>query len=261
MDKQVGVCAGLPPSAIIPRQQQGGTPVTETPLNEVELAALRAYDTPTICNALEIVCPERRAVGFTTETLICSFPELEPMVGYARTATIRSMEKPAKDGDAMATDRVAYYRYVEEGHRPSIMVIQDVDSRPGAASWWGEVHSAVHQALGCLGVVTDGAVRDLDMIADGFQFLSATVVPSHAWVHLVSHGEPVDVCGMLTHTGDLVHADRHGAVIIPHEVAREVAAAAELCMRREAPILAACKEPGFSAEVMERVLREAKEIH
>ena len=119
----------------------------------------------------------------------------------------------------------------------------------------------MHQALGSLGVVTNGAVRDLDMIADGFQFLSGTVVPSHAWVHLVSHGEPVDVCGMVTHTGDLVHADRHGAVIIPHEVARDVPAAAELCMRREAPILAACKEPGFSAAVMERVLREAKEIH
>ena len=235
--------------------------MTETPLNEAELAALRAYDTPTICNALEIVCPERRAIGFTTETLICSFPDLAPMVGYARTATIRSMEKPAKDGDVMAADRVAYYRYVEEGHGPSIMVIQDVDSRPGAASWWGEVHSAVHQALGCLGVVTNGAVRDLDMIADGFQFLSGTVVPSHAWVHLVSHGEPVDVSGMLTHSGDLVHADRHGAVIIPHEAACDVPAAAELCMRREAPILAACKEPGFSADVMERVLREATEIH
>ena len=105
--------------------------MTETPLNEAELAALRAYDTPTICNALEIVCPERRALGFTTETLICSFPALEPTVGYARTATIRAMEKPAKDGDAMTADRVAYYRYVEEGHQPSIMIIQDIDSRPG----------------------------------------------------------------------------------------------------------------------------------
>ena len=105
--------------------------MTDTPLNEAELAALRAYDTPTICNALEIVCPERRALGFTTETLICSFPDLAPMVGYARTATIRSMEKPAKDGDAMAADRVAYYRYVEEGHQPGIMIIQDVDSPAG----------------------------------------------------------------------------------------------------------------------------------
>ena len=235
--------------------------MTETPLNQAELAALSAYDTPTICNALEIVCPERRTLGFTTETLICAFPDLTPMVGYARTATIRSMERPAKDADAVTADRVAYYRYVEDGSRPSIMVIQDVDYRRGAASWWGEVHSAVHQALGCLGVVTDGAVRDLDMIADGFQLLSGTVVPSHAWVHLVSCGEPVDVCGMVTHSGDLVHADRHGAVIIPHDVAREVPAAAELCQRREAPILAACKEAGFSAETMERVLAEAKEIH
>jgi hypothetical protein len=162
--------------------------VTDTPLNEAELAALRAYDTPTICNALEIVCPDRRALGFTTETLICSFPDLAPMVGYARTATIRSMEQPAKDGDAMAADRVTYYRYVEEGHRPSIMVIQDVDSRPGAASWWGEVHSAVHQALGCLGVVTNGAVRDLDMIADGGLLASLWPAPEVAVNSLHAQG-------------------------------------------------------------------------
>jgi regulator of RNase E activity RraA len=109
--------------------------------------------------------------------------------------------------------------------------------------------------------VTNGAVRDLDMIADGFQFLSGTVVPSHAWVHLVDCGGAVDVCGMVTNSGDLVHADRHGAVIIPHEAAREVPAAAELCMRREAPILAACKKQDFSADVMAKVLREVSEIH
>ena len=235
--------------------------MNERPLDETELAALSAYDTPTICNALEIVCPERRALGFTTETLICSSPALAPMVGYARTATIRTMERPAADDDSVIADRIAYYRYVENGPKPSIMVIQDIDSRPGAASWWGEVQSNVHQALGSLGVVTNGAVRDLDMIADGFQFLSGTVVPSHAWVHLVSHGGPVDVCGMVANSGDLVHADRHGAVVIPHEAAREVPAAAALCQRREAPILEACKEPGFSAEVMAKVLRRVSEIH
>jgi len=235
--------------------------VTDRPLDENELAALRAFDTPTICNALEIVCPERRALGFTTGMLLCAFPALAPMVGYARTATIRAMERPAADDDAVIADRIAYYRYVEEGPRPSIMVIQDIDSRPGAASWWGEVQSNVHQALGSLGVVTNGAVRDLDAIADGFQFLSGTVVPSHAWVHVVSHGDPVDVCGMVTNGGDLVHADRHGAVVVPHEAAREVPAAAALCQRREAPILDACKEPGFSAETMARLLREVREIH
>ncbi len=235
--------------------------MTDTPLDKGALAALRAYDTPTICNALEIVSPERRACGFTTRTLHCAFPELPPMVGYARTATIRTMEKPAAAGDALTDARIAYYRHVEEGPRPSVMVIQDVDSRPGAASWWGEVHSNVHQALGCLGVVTDGAVRDLDMIAEGFQFLSGTVVPSHAWVHVVDFGKPVDVYGMATNPGDLIHADRHGAVIVPHEVAREVPAAAELCQRREAPILEACGKPGFSADVMAELLRRTDEIH
>lgn len=226
-----------------------------------ELEALRGYDTPTICNALEIVCPERRGFGFTTKNLICASPNLSPMVGYARTATIRSMEKPAGKAKKLTDDRIAYYHYVEEGPLPSVMVIQDIDSRPGAASWWGEVQSNVHFALGSLGVVTNGAVRDLDMIADGFQFLSGTVVPSHAWVHLVDCGQPVDVCGMVTTSGDLVHADRHGAVIIPHDVAPEVPAAAELCMRREAPILDACKRPDFSADVMAKVLYEVSEIH
>ncbi len=235
--------------------------MTDALLNEDELAALRAIDTPTVCNALEILCPERRNTGFTTRTLLCAFPDLPPMVGYARTATIRTMEKPALSREQLVADRIAYYRYVEGGPRPSIMVIQDVDSRPGAAAWWGEVHSNVHMALGCLGVVTDGAVRDLDVIAEGFQFLSGTVVPSHAWVHLVATGEPVDVYGMVTHSGDLVHADRHGAVVIPHAVAREVPAAADLCQRREAPILAACKEPGFSADAMVKALQDADEIH
>lgn len=121
--------------------------MTDEPLDENELAALRAFDTPTICNALEIVCPERRALGFTTGTLICAFPALAPMVGYARTATIRAMERPAADDDAVIADRIAYYRYVEDGPKPSIMVIQDIDSRPGAASWWGEVHSNIRPSV------------------------------------------------------------------------------------------------------------------
>jgi regulator of RNase E activity RraA len=236
--------------------------VTDTPLNETELAALRAIDTPTICNALEIVAPERRTTGFTTRTLHCAFPDLPPTVGYARTATIRAMQEPEGGAAKMKADRLAYYRYVEgAGPQPSVMIIQDIDSRPGAGCWWGEVHSNLHQALGCLGVVTDGGVRDLDMIAPGFQFISGTVVPSHAWVHLVDFGNPVDIYGMHTHSGDLIHADKHGAVIIPHAVAREVPAAAELCARREKPILDICKNPDFSIEMLERALAEASEIH
>ena len=230
-------------------------------MNEQELSLLREIDTPTICNALEIVSPERRAVGFTVSHLHCAFPELPPMVGYARTARVRAASSPLAGNQDQAAARLAYYRYIEAGAGPSVMVIEDIDKSPGFGSWWGEVHSNVHQALGALGVVTSGSVRDLDMIAEGFQLISGSVGPSHAWVQLVDYGGEVNVHGMVTRSGDLVHADRHGAVIIPHEVARDVPAAAELCMRREKPILDACKSGDFSVELIEKALAEAGEIH
>ncbi|MFP6689228.1 MAG: RraA family protein [Alphaproteobacteria bacterium] len=235
--------------------------MTDTPLNDQELSRLREIDTPTICNALEIVSPERRARGFTVRHLHCAFPELPPIVGYARTARIRAATPPSAGSEDQTAARLAYYRYIDAGAGPTVMVIEDIDTTPGYGSWWGEVHSNVHQALGALGVVTSGSVRDLDMIAEGFQLISGSVGPSHAWVQLVDCGGEVNVHGMVTRSGDLVHADRHGAVIIPHEVARDVPAAAELCMRREKPILDACKSGDFSVALIEKALAEAGEIH
>ena len=235
--------------------------MTDTPLNDQELSRLREIDTPTICNALEIVSPERRARGFTVRHLHCAFPELPPIVGYARTARIRAATPPSAGNEDQTAARLAYYRYSDAGGGPTVMVIEDIDTTPGYGSWWGEVHSNVHQALGALGVVTSGSVRDLDMIAEGFQLISCSVGPSHAWVQLVDCGGEVNVHGMVTRSGDLVHADRHGAVIIPHEVARDVPAAAELCMRREKPILDACKSGDYSVELIEKALAKAGEIH
>lgn len=234
--------------------------MTDTPLNENELALLREIDTPTICNALEIIAPERRALGFTVRHLHCAFPDLQPIVGYARTARIRAASPPLANAD-QKTARLAYYRYIEDGPDPTVMVMEDVDNQPGFGSWWGEVHSNVHKALGCLGVVTSGSVRDLDMIAEGFQLLSGSVGPSHAYVQLVDCGGEVNVHGMVTHSGDLIHADCHGAVIIPHDVARDVPAASELCMRREKPILDACKSGDFSVDLIEKAMEEAGGIH
>ena len=235
--------------------------MTDTPLDDQELSRLRKIDTPTICNALEVVSPERRARGFTVRHLHCAFPELPPIVGYARTARIRAATPPSAGNEDQTAARLAYYRYIDAGAGPTVMVIEDIDTTPGYGSWWGEVHSNVHQALGALGVVTSGSVRDLDMIAEGFQLISGSVGPSHAWVQLVDCGGEVNVHGMVTRSGELVHADRHGAVIIPHEVARDVPAAAELCMRREKPILDACKSGDFSVELIEKALAEAGEIH
>ena len=231
------------------------------PLSEAELEDLRAFDTPTICNALEVVAPERRALGFTTQTLICPFPQLPPIVGYARTAMIRSALPPGLSAAEQRAARLEYYRYVAAGEGPKVMVIQDVDSRIGFGCFWGEVQTAVHRALGCRGLVTDGGVRDLDAVAPEFQVLCGKVTPSHAWVHSIAFGGTVDVFGMVVRSDDLIHADRHGAVVIPHEAARQVAEAARLCGRREEPILKVARSRDFSLEALERAMAEAAEIH
>lgn len=232
-----------------------------TQLTEGDLEALRTFDTPTICNALELVAPERRALGFTTQTVICPFPGLPPMVGFARTALIRATQ-PSREGKAaLRQARLDYYRYVSSGDGPRIAVLQDVDSRPGFGCFWGEVQTAVHKGLGCRGLITDGGVRDLDAIAPEFQVLCGKVTPSHAHVRAVATGCEVDVFGMVVCSGDLIHADRHGAVVIPHEVARELPRAAELCGRREQPILEVARSPQFSIEALERAMGKADEIH
>ena len=137
----------------------------------------------------KIVAPERRAFGFTVEPLQCLYPALKPIVGFARTATIRSVQPQTCRADGSArTRRLAYYQYVGEGGpKPAISIIQDLDGpRAGFGSFWGEVNSHIHKGLGCLGVVTDGSVRDLDANAAGFQMLCRMVVPSHAHVHIVA---------------------------------------------------------------------------
>lgn len=226
-------------------------------LNEAQLAALRELDTPTICNALEVLLPERRAHGYTEETFECVEPTLAPMVGYARTATIRSVRPGTKQGDEMREQRMAYYRYVQDGPAPGIAVIQDLDgARAGYGSFWGEVNSAVHRALGCLGGITDGSMRDLGDIAPGFQLLARKVVPSHAFVHLEDFGCQVNVCGMIVRSGDLIHADRHGAVVIPHEVAADVAGAAETVAAREKHVLDAVRDPNFTFDRLEAAFAE-----
>lgn len=224
--------------------------------------ALLALDTPTVCNALEVVAPERRGYGFTVDPLLCTRPGLPPMVGHARTATLRAAHPGDLRGTAARQLQDDYYSYVDDGPKPAVMVIQDLDgSQRGYGSWWGEVNSHVHQGLGCLGVITDGSVRDLPDIAEGFQMLADRVGPSHAFVHPVSFGQPVSVAGMRVRDGDLIHADQHGAVVIPWAMAGQVPEAAAAIARREAVIIAAAREPGFDIERLRRAWGDAAEIH
>ncbi|MDB5627532.1 MAG: hypothetical protein JWR73_3334 [Tardiphaga sp.] len=232
------------------------------PLPQSVLDALARYDTPTICNALEIVAPQRRAIGFTTRPLVCPFPQLPPIVGYARTATIRAIAASSLTPAEQSAKRLAYYDYVGTGQGPRISVIQDIDGPDaGYGAFWGEVNSAVHKALGCLGVITDGSIRDIPQWAEGFQALAGSIGPSHAHVHVAGFDDDVRVAGMTVRSGDLIHADSHGAVVIPLDVAAKVPDAAELCARRETPILDIARDPAFTLEKLRAALKRSSEIH
>jgi regulator of RNase E activity RraA len=237
---------------------RGGLAVADAAL----LAKLASYDTPTICNALEIVDPARRLTGFTVKPLVCPFPQLSPVVGYAKTATIRAAHAHELDAKAAREQRLAYYEYVASKPAPGIAIIQDLDSHDsGFGAFWGEVQSAVHKGLGLVGVVTDGSIRDIDQWAPGFQALAGSIAPSHAHVHLADFGKQVRVAGMLVRSGDLVHADRHGAVTIPHDKADRIAAACDLLARKEAVILEMARAPGFNIAKLREALAKQDEIH
>jgi regulator of RNase E activity RraA len=224
-------------------------------------ADLKSIDTPTVCNALEMLAPNRRGYGYTTEPLVCIRPALKPVVALARTASIRSAHPGDLTGQEARALFDAYYAYIDAGPKPAVVVIHDMDQQRGYGAFWGEVNSAIHSGLGCLGLITDGSVRDLPDIAEGFQMLAGRVVPSHAFVHVVDFGRPVTVAGMRVREGDLIHADQHGAVVIPHDVAPGVLAAARQLQARERVIIEAARQPGFNIERLRQAQGRAAEIH
>jgi regulator of RNase E activity RraA len=225
------------------------------------LELLRGYDTPTVCNALEVVAPQRRMVGFTRRPLVCVRPELPPMVGYAATVSCRAAVPPTESAEVRRARRIAYYEYIDSLPRPSIVVVQDLDDPAGFGAMWGEVNTAVHKGLGALGVITNGSVRDIDQFAPGFQALAGSIGPSHAWVSPAGWGEPVDVHGMTVRHGDLIHADRHGAVVIPHDVAANIPAAVDLLVRKEKVILDVARASDFSIDQLRAALKASEDIH
>src|SRR5689334_17551604 len=230
--------------------------------DHADLDALKAFDTPTICNALELVVPARRAMGFTRRPLIAAFPEMKPVVAFARTAIIRAREPHPRGREETKEVRLGYYEHIAAEPLPSLAVIQDIDAPDtGFGAFWGEVQTHVHKGLGCTGVITDGSVRDLDAMASDFFVLAGSIMPSHAHVHLVEFGGTVTVGGMVVSPNDIIHADRHGAVVIPPEAVSKIPEAVDLLTRREKVLIEASKQPGFSVDRLRQAYREQDDIH
>ena len=217
-------------------------------LTETISAALIRVDTPTICNAIEWVAGKRGFADFTRATMVASDPGAPPMLGFAHTAQIAAAEPPDAPPAEVKARRLAYFKAMTTGPQPAIAVIEDLDFPDCVGAWWGEVHSNVHQALGVRGAVTNGVVRDLGDLAPGFPILAGSVGPSHAHVHLRRIGGPVTVMGLEIAEGDLIHADRHGAVVIPPESLDALPVAIAALEASEALILGPAREPDFDLE-------------
>jgi len=221
-----------------------------------QLEFLQSIDTPTVCNLVEIVAPERRGFGYTVTHLHCPFPELPPIVGFAKTVTFKAKDKVPLGEAGYMQKRLDYLDYVAGAPRPSIMVMEDLDGQyVGYGAFWGEVQSNVHKALGCLGTVTNGSIRDIPMIAPGFQMLAGSIGPSHAFVHVVDYGIKVTVHGMEVVSGDVIHADRHGAVVVPLETIDAMPAALAKLTAQEERIVAAARTPGATAASIKAAMK------
>ena len=210
------------------------------------LALLRSVDTPTVCNAIEVAQGKRGFSQFTRGTMVCSEPQSGPLVGFAKTAKIAALSPPNEDKEIIKNRRMEYYRYMSEVSGPSIAVIEDVDFPDCIGAYWGEINTKIHKRFGLSGVLTNGVVRDLGDLAEDFPVVAGSIGPSHGFVHVREIDTPVSVFGITVSPGDLVHADRHGAVVIPNEVIPFLKDAVHMLFASERLILDPAEKTGFS---------------
>ncbi|WP_299865249.1 RraA family protein [uncultured Roseobacter sp.] len=216
------------------------------------LKLLQRVDTPTVCNAIEVAQGKRGFNDFTRGTMQCSAPG-EAMVGYARTARIRAVTPPEEAPEVIKARRMAYYKYMAEGPRPGVAVVQDMDGEMAIGAYWGEVNTNIHKAFGLSGALTNGVMRDLGDLPEGFPVVAGSVGPSHGFVHVIDFDQLVEVFGMTIAPGALVHADRHGAVVIPDDVIPQLSDAIATLMRSEKIVFDAVKGKQIDFEGFEAV--------
>ena len=226
------------------------------PIPATLLDKLEQVDTPTVCNAIEVAQGRRGFNQFTRGTMHHSRPGTPAMVGRARTARIAGLAPPTEPDAVIKARRMAYFRAMARGPAPTVSVVEDLDYPNCIAGWWGEVHVAVHKGLGLKGALTNGVMRDLDVIDDGFPILAGSIGPSHGYVHVRDLGRQVSIMGMQVGEDDLVHADRHGAVVVPEDVIPKLEDAIATVFANENLILGPAREPGFTIEKLEAAWAE-----
>jgi regulator of RNase E activity RraA len=212
------------------------------PITQEVLDKLTKYDTPTICNVIELFDIRPRNVGYMDHRVQSNFPELPPTVGFASTAQFRS-DAPPVGGDAYGSIGKQLELFADLPG-PPIVVFQDADDPPVAAVF-GEVMCSTYQAYGSVGLVTNGGGRDLEQVrALKYPVFTGSTICSHAYCHMLHLGLPVRVGGLMVYQGDLLHGDANGVTNIPPEIATEVADISEDFINAEAIMLDYVKAPG-----------------
>ncbi|MEL7527097.1 MAG: RraA family protein [Pseudomonadota bacterium] len=217
-------------------------------MNTELLDLLKSVDTPTVCNAIEVAQGRRGFNRFTRGTMLASDPAAGAMVGYARTARISALAPPTEAADVIKARRMDYYRHMSEGPRPALAVVEDIDFPNAIGAYWGEINTTVHKGLGLSGALTNGVMRDLGDLPEDFPVVAGSVGPSHGFVHVKEIGTPVKIFGLDIQPDELVHADRHGALVIPQDVVPLLAAAIGKLLETEKLVLEPARQPGFDFE-------------
>jgi 4-hydroxy-4-methyl-2-oxoglutarate aldolase len=224
-----------------------------TPLTFEQFEALRRLDACTLANAIETFHERLRNEGFMDGSVHCLFPRLQPMLGYAATIKIRGSAPPTADG--YYPERTDWWDYINSVPAPRVVIVEDISSRPGLGSLVGAVHMNILRTLHCSGVVTNGAVRDIPAAESaGFHYFAGSVTVSHAYIHVVEIGQPVQVGGMNIASGDLLHGDLHGVQAVPLDIAAQIPSVASQLMQKEQALIALCRSPEFSLEKLRAAL-------
>ncbi len=226
-------------------------------LEPAALEQLRQLDACSVANAIETFGVRLRNSGFADSTVRCAFEDFPPLVGYAATVRVRTSEPP------MEGDKYYYLlnwlECLASIPAPRILVIEDLDPKPGLGSFIGDVHTNILRALGCIGVVTNGAVRNVEVARElKFQMFAGNFSVSHAFAHVLDFGGPVVVGQMNVKPGALLHGDRHGVQTVPIEIAQKIPAVAQQMLGEERKIIELCQSREFTMEKLRSVVDELR---
>jgi len=226
-------------------------------LTEEDLDALRQFDTCMISNAIETFDARLRNTGFADASIRCMFKDAPPMVGYAATARLRSGEPPMVGGTFR--DRADFWNSILEIPAPRVLVLEDMDKPPGRGAFVGDMHAAILKALGCIGYLTNGAVRELPALRTmGIQLFAGSVAVSHAYAHIFDVGAKVKVGGMEVRPGELLHGDRHGVLTVPAQIGARIPGAAAELQRAERKVIDFCRSSAFSVAKLGEIMKVAR---